>query len=51
MDEIAEALTRIENGTFGLCERCRRPVPVARLRAVPAARPCLNRQGKELETT
>jgi DnaK suppressor protein len=49
LDEIAEAMIRLGNGTFGLCERCHRPVPLARLRAMPAARHCVDCQ-KKLET-
>jgi RNA polymerase-binding transcription factor DksA len=33
--EIDEALARIESGTYGICERCGRPIPVDRLRARP----------------
>ena len=50
LDEIDDALVRIENGTFGVCESCGRAIPVARLRAMPAARHCLECQA-ELETT
>ena len=42
LDEIADALGRLESGTFGLCERCQRPIALARLRAIPAARHCLD---------
>jgi DnaK suppressor protein len=46
LDEIEDALGRLESSTFGLCERCRRPIPLARLRAMPAARHCLDCQEK-----
>lgn len=36
--EIDAALERIALGTYGICERCGKPIPSARLRAVPAAR-------------
>jgi DnaK suppressor protein len=38
--EIEAALARLERGTFGRCERCREPVPVARLTRTPQARFC-----------
>ncbi|MBN2138223.1 MAG: TraR/DksA C4-type zinc finger protein [Sedimentisphaerales bacterium] len=39
--EIEDALIRIENGTYGLCEGNGERIPKARLRAVPWARYCL----------
>ena len=50
LDEIEDAVTRLEAGTFGLCDRCGRAIPLARLRAVPAARHCLDCQ-QRAETT
>jgi DnaK suppressor protein len=47
LDEIAEALRRLGSGTYGLCESCRRPIPLPRLRAVPAARFCFACQKAE----
>ena len=46
LDEIEDALARLEAGTFGLCERCGRAIALARLRAVPAARHCFDCQQK-----
>lgn len=37
---IGEALARIKNGTFGVCQVCGDPVPRARLEAVPWTRVC-----------
>lgn len=45
--EIDEALERIENGTFGLCDVCGKAIPRGRLMAKPHARfciPCLTKQ-------
>ena len=36
--EIDAALQRIEEGSYGICEMSGRPIPVARLRAIPFAR-------------
>jgi DnaK suppressor protein len=46
LDEIEDALTRLENGTFGICQNCDGAIPLARLRAMPAARHCLDCQEK-----
>ncbi|HJZ93329.1 MAG TPA: TraR/DksA C4-type zinc finger protein [Gemmataceae bacterium] len=39
--EVTAALGRIDNGTFGQCENCGRPIPIGRLEAVPYARYCV----------
>jgi DnaK suppressor protein len=45
--DIHDALARIEEGTFGLCEECLEPVAKARLRALPYARLCVACKSKE----
>ncbi|MDQ3898649.1 MAG: TraR/DksA C4-type zinc finger protein [Actinomycetota bacterium] len=42
MEEIDAALHRLERGTYGACRSCRRPIPVARLEAVPEATQCVS---------
>ena len=39
--DIDEALRRLGDGTYGLCERCGGPVGAARLEARPTARTCI----------
>ncbi len=39
--EIDEALERIRDGSFGLCETCDKPIVRERLEAIPYARLCL----------
>ncbi len=39
--EIAAALERIEQGSFGRCEICGSPIPQERLEAVPYVRHCI----------
>ncbi len=39
--EIDAAITRLDVGTYGVCERCGQPIGVARLRARPVARTCI----------
>ncbi len=41
LDEIREALGRIDRGTFGQCEECHQPIPKARLQALPYTRHCV----------
>jgi RNA polymerase-binding transcription factor DksA len=36
--EIEEALKRLDEGTYGMCEVCGRPIPDERLEADPTAR-------------
>jgi DnaK suppressor protein len=40
--EILAALARIEQGTYGACEACGEPIPLARLRVVPATPHCVD---------
>ncbi len=42
--EIRAALDRIEDGTYGECERCEEPIPPKRLEALPWARLCVKCQ-------
>ena len=39
--EVDAALARLADGTYGLCERCGRPIPEGRLEARPVARTCV----------
>jgi RNA polymerase-binding protein DksA len=39
--EIEEALFRIKDGTYGVCERCGAYIPKERLEAIPYARLCI----------
>lgn len=40
-DELAEASTRLDRGTYGRCERCGEPIAPMRLDALPATRRCI----------
>jgi RNA polymerase-binding protein DksA len=42
--EIDAALARIENGTYGTCEVCGKPIGAERLAAIPWARLCIDDQ-------
>jgi DnaK suppressor protein len=41
VDEIDQALAKITNGTYGVCERCGQNIPRARLEALPYAALCV----------
>ncbi len=40
--EIEHALSKFENGTYGLCDSCGQPIDPARLEALPQATLCLS---------
>ena len=40
--KIDEAIARIEDGTFGLCEECEEPIGVERLKARPVTTLCID---------
>src|ERR1700692_4754539 len=39
--DVQSALATIEDGTYGICERCEEPIPRKRLDAIPWARLCV----------
>ena len=41
VEEIDDALRRVDDKTYGYCERCFQPIPKPRLRALPYARLCV----------
>jgi len=45
--ELDDALKRIEEGTFGICESCKNPIAKTRLKAIPYARLCVKCQEKQ----
>ena len=42
LDEVERALAKQDEGTFGLCENCGKPIAPARLEAMPTARFCID---------
>ncbi len=42
LEEIERALEKINNGTYGICERCGEPIEEKRLEAKPYARYCIS---------
>ncbi len=39
--QVEKALERIDGPDFGVCRRCRAPIPIERLKAVPTADLCV----------
>lgn len=42
LQEVDDALKKLENGSYGRCESCGGEIAVARLEAMPTARECIN---------
>ncbi len=40
--DIDDALKRIEEGSYGICEGCEKAIPVSRLKAMPQASQCID---------
>ena len=48
MDRIDKALAKMDDGTYGLCDRCGKPIEKLRLKALPYANLCLkDKQAEE----
>jgi DnaK suppressor protein len=46
LEEVDAALERVDNGTYGNCEVCGKPIGAARLEAMPATRFCIEHAAK-----
>ena len=44
LEEIEAALSRLDGGSYGVCEVCGEPIGAQRLSAIPWARLCINDQ-------
>lgn len=50
LDQVDQAMRRLDAGTYGVCEACGRPIGDDRLEAAPATRFCLeDEQAAEVE--
>lgn len=47
IEEIDEAIARIDKAEYGLCSDCRRAIPRKRLEILPFAKRCLNCEGQK----
>lgn len=41
LKEVEKAIIKIKKGTYGVCENCQKPIPLARLEIIPYARYCI----------
>ena len=44
LHQVNDALDRIEEGNYGLCVSCKKPIPASRLKAIPHAQTCMKCQ-------
>jgi len=42
LEDINDALKKIENGTYGICETCSKEIEYERLKAIPYAKECIS---------
>ena len=47
LEEVGQALAKLDDGTYGLCEMCGARIERARLEALPYARCCLDCQSRK----
>ena len=47
MRDVDHALARMEQGTYGICERCGKQINPERLEALPTARLCIDCKSQE----
>jgi DnaK suppressor protein len=41
LQEVLEALERMEKGTYGICENCHKEISIERLKVNPSAKTCI----------
>lgn len=46
LSELDRALRKLDEGTYGICEACKEPIPAERLEALPGARFCVKDQAR-----
>ena len=51
LNQVTQALQRMEAGTYGQCERCGRPIAPERLDAMPEATLCIDCKSQEEQQT
>ena len=47
LNQIDDAIRRVDEGTYGVCETCEKPISQKRLLAVPYARFCIKCQSEQ----
>jgi len=46
LEDVERALSKFDDGTFGICENCGTIIELARLEALPSARLCMHCQSR-----
>ena len=46
LGDVEHAISRLDEGTYGTCEVCGKPIPDERLEAMPATRRCIEHQAE-----
>jgi len=41
LQDVIDALEKMDKGTYGICENCQKEIPVERLKANPSAKTCI----------
>jgi DnaK suppressor protein len=49
-ERIARALTKLEEGSYGVCDSCGQPIAAARLRAAPESVLCIDCAAKQVRS-
>lgn len=49
IEDIKDALTAMDNGTYGKCTECGAEIPIARLEAVPSTLTCVEHARQEVD--
>jgi RNA polymerase-binding transcription factor DksA len=44
---VEAAIERVKQGTYGMCDTCAKPIPLARLKVLPFAKLCVQCQQDE----
>lgn len=44
LERVEHALEKIDDGTYGVCDKCQSEIPLARLEAIPSASECIRCQ-------
>ena len=47
LKKINESLEKTKKGKYGICEKCKKPIPKGRLEAYPQAKHCIKCQNKQ----
>ena len=47
LEQIETAILALKQGSYGTCEDCQKPIPIARLQAVPHSTTCIDCQRSE----